>query len=167
MMTTSAPPPSDSPSPAPEPPPPVVQVAPAPPARAITFFVHVKQVRRNDLNDLLAPDGSVLHYLMRLGIGVGPRIYTSWRIDGDAGLLVLGGPEQSASVPLHRLSLEEMAALRFLIANLDAKTTRHTHGWRAHVIEQLAAMVPLFDFDGDQINPAVAVAHFRGLTVPN
>lgn len=167
MMDTSQPPPSASPAPTPSPPPPVVQVPPAPAPSTLTFFVRLTNVRRNDLNELAAEENSVVHLLMTLGIGFDKRIYTTWKVDAASGSLVLAGPHgQQVRVPLRDLTIEEMAALRFLIAT-HPETSRQSDGWRAHVLEQLGAMVPIFDFNGGEIDVAKAAALFRSQAIDN
>jgi hypothetical protein len=146
---------------------PAASAVPASAPSTLKFFVQVGQIRRNDLNELAADEGSVVHHVLTLAIGYDHRIYTGWRLDSDTGVLRLTLNGIEVNVPLAKLSYEELAAARFLAAAVDAHTPCRTPAWRAHVIEQLGTMVPLFDLDGDQIDPARAAKHFRNLIVPN
>lgn len=166
MMPTDSPPPPTAATPPPEAGTPA-QVPPAPPPRTPTlgFFVHVGHVLRGDLNKL-SPESVVVHHRMNVGVGYDKRIYTSWWIDSDAGVLVLEGqPGQHVQVPIAQLSIEEMAAIRFLIsATTEAPAT---HGWRAHIVEQLGAIVPVWDLKGNPVDTAETVGLFRKLATIN
>lgn len=169
MMTTpSTPPHATSPSPGTAAPAPTVQVPCAPAAPTLKFYVHAHIIRRNDLNDLGAEEGSSAHYGLRLGIGYDHRIYTVFELDVSAGVLRLAEPpKQAVTVSLTGLSVEELAALRFLAASTEGTWRRRSHGWRAHVVEQLGAIVPIVDFDDDPVDPPSLAAHFRRITTLN
>lgn len=167
MMPPDAPDPTSLPTAAPAPltapdaPPPVVQVPIEPRPHVLSFRLAVKVHRRHDLNSL-EPD-MLEHPTMFLAVGYDKRLFTAWTVDAAAGLLRLSSAEVGAqtTVLLSRVTHEELAALRFLSAVFDTPTTRRSHGWRAHLIEQLATMVPIVDFDGDAVLPAAAAGFFR------
>lgn len=147
--------------------PPVIQVPITPPAHLLTFYVQVAAWRRNNLNELAAEEGSVVHHVLQLAIGYDHRIYTGWKLDAEAGVLCLRLNGIVVQVPLSNLSVEEMAAVRFLTAAVDPLVPCRTHSWRAHVVEQLGTMVPLLDYDGDPVDPVRVATHFKNLIVQN
>lgn len=163
---TTIPPPASQPTSAPGPAPGVR--VPSPPKHILTFYTHVGYVLRDDLNSLTAEPDSVRLPVVRLGIGFGGVVYSGLHLDMTVPRIELYSMSgDTVAVPLGALSLEELAAVRFIDAALHTRDFRPSPAWKASVVQTLGEMVPLFDLDEDPVDPKEAVAFFNRHVVLN